>query len=221
MADFGQADFGQTEFDLCLCVICVVCLCVFVCVVWRGCWYGFGGFGAAGASHDNQRAQTCTFEGPGLQKHHQNSTRRVPEREEKNEFCGGRGKKKREILGPPPFGPPPFAPPLFLGLGPHPSPLPTLLFLGLGPWPAQKTKQLKKQFFKIQTINFKHLKPQFWPKGQSRFWPKSVWAKVGFQVLAKVGLAKVGRITMAKSRFGQSRFRPELRHGCAGAVACR
>ena len=52
-------------------------------------------------SHDNQRAQTCTFEGPGLQKHHQNSTRRHPEREEKNEFCGGRGKKKSEILGGP------------------------------------------------------------------------------------------------------------------------
>ena len=32
---------------------------------------------AAGVSHDNQRAQTCTFEGPGLQKHHQNSTRRA------------------------------------------------------------------------------------------------------------------------------------------------
>ena len=26
--------------------------------------------------HDSPRAQTCTFEGPGLRKHHQNSTRR-------------------------------------------------------------------------------------------------------------------------------------------------
>ena len=57
--------------------------------------------GAAGVSDDNQRAQTCTFEGPGLRKHHQNSTRRHPEREEKNEFCGGRGKKKSDILGGP------------------------------------------------------------------------------------------------------------------------
>ena len=70
-------------------------------------------------------------------KHHQNSTRRPPEREEKNEFCGGTGRKKREILGTPPFGPPPFgahffwvAPTLrtptlrthFLGPWPHPSP---------------------------------------------------------------------------------------------------
>ena len=30
----------------------------------------------AGVSHDSLRAQTCTFEGPGLQKHHQDSTRR-------------------------------------------------------------------------------------------------------------------------------------------------
>ena len=31
---------------------------------------------AAGASHDNPRAQTCTFEGPDLHQNHQNSTRR-------------------------------------------------------------------------------------------------------------------------------------------------
>ena len=41
--------------------------------------------------------QTCTFEGPSLQEHHQNSTRRHPEREEKNEFCGGRGKTKTKF----------------------------------------------------------------------------------------------------------------------------
>ena len=47
--------------------------------------------GAAGVSHDRPRAQTFTFERPGLQKHHQNSTRRHPEREEKNELvqCAG------------------------------------------------------------------------------------------------------------------------------------
>ena len=102
--DFGQTDFGQTDFDLCLCV----CLCV---LVWRGkrrgaqmCTFGVlwlsceapaaRSGGAAGVPHDSARAQTCTFEGPGLQKHHQNSTRRHPEREEKNKFCGGRGKKR-------------------------------------------------------------------------------------------------------------------------------
>ena len=46
--------------------------------------------GAAGVSHDIPRAQTCTFEGPGLQKHHQNSTKGPPREGEKNENCGGK-----------------------------------------------------------------------------------------------------------------------------------
>ena len=54
-----------------------------------------------GVSHDNQRAQTCTLERPGLQKHHQNSTRRPPRERRKNEISGGREQKKREILGGP------------------------------------------------------------------------------------------------------------------------
>ena len=55
-----------------------------------------GGFGAAGVLHDNQRAQTCTFEGPGLDKHHQNSTRRPPRegRKERN-FRWEREKKAK------------------------------------------------------------------------------------------------------------------------------
>ena len=52
--------------------------------------------GAAGVSHDSPRAHT-----PGLQKHHQNSTREPPEREEKNEFPVGEGKKKTRNFGPP------------------------------------------------------------------------------------------------------------------------
>ena len=62
--------------------------------------------GAAGVSHDSPRAQTCTFEGPGLQKHHQNSTKRTKREGEKNENCGGRKGKKREILGGPAEGGP-------------------------------------------------------------------------------------------------------------------
>ena len=34
-----------------------------------------------------KRAQTCTFEGPGLQKLHQNSTRRTPREEERKKFA--------------------------------------------------------------------------------------------------------------------------------------
>ena len=46
------------------------------------------------------------FRAPALQKHHQNSTRRHPERHKKSEFCGGRGEKKpkfwavRQRVGP-------------------------------------------------------------------------------------------------------------------------
>ena len=57
--------------------------------------------GAAGVPHDSPRAQTCTFERPGLQKHHQNSTRRPPRERRKKEISGGREKKKSEILGGP------------------------------------------------------------------------------------------------------------------------
>ena len=60
--------------------------------------------GATGVPHDNQRAQTCTFERPGLQKHHQNSTRRPPERDKKSEMVAGE-RKKSEILGYPGEGP--------------------------------------------------------------------------------------------------------------------
>ena len=52
--------------------------------------------------------QTCTFEGPGFQSHHQ-FHETTPKRGRKNENSGGRVKKKREILGPPlPFGTPAF-----------------------------------------------------------------------------------------------------------------
>ena len=57
-----------------------------------------------------------------------NHTTKIPrndpqERKRKNENCGGRGKKKRENLGLPPFGAPTFGAPLFLSLGLHPSTL--------------------------------------------------------------------------------------------------
>ena len=48
--------------------------------------------------------QTCTFKGPGLQKHHQNSTKGPTREREKNENCGGRG-KKRNFGGPAEGGP--------------------------------------------------------------------------------------------------------------------
>ena len=105
------------------------------------------GFGPPGLHTTTRELQTCTFERPGRFKHHQNSTRGLPRERRKNEICGGRGKKKREMLGPPPFGdpflgastlraqpsgPPPFGAPTLRG--PHPSG--PSLFLGLAPHPS-------------------------------------------------------------------------------------
>ena len=59
--------------------------------------------GAAGVSHDSPRAQTCTFQGSGLQKHQQNSTQGPQERERRMKIVAG-GKKKSEILGGPAEG---------------------------------------------------------------------------------------------------------------------
>ena len=70
-SDFGQTDFGQTKLDLSLTFTLPGCR-----VPRRPHQTGPPGF------HTTARE---------LQKHHQNSTRRHPEREEKNEFCGGPG----------------------------------------------------------------------------------------------------------------------------------
>ena len=56
------------------------------------------GLMAAGVSHDSPRAQTCTFEGSGLHKHQQNSTKRTNKREgEQNKIVVGEGKKERHF----------------------------------------------------------------------------------------------------------------------------
>ena len=53
-----------------------------------------------------QELQTCTFQGSGVQKHHQNSTRRPPERHRKSETVAGKGRKRAKFLGGPAEGGP-------------------------------------------------------------------------------------------------------------------
>ena len=53
--------------------------------------------GAAGVPHDSPRAQTCTFQGPGLQKHQQNSTKGPQERERRMKIVAGGGKKRAKF----------------------------------------------------------------------------------------------------------------------------
>ena len=96
-------------------------------------------FGLSGCRVKPRRGRRLHTSAPAPQtppKFHE----RTPEREEKNEFCGGRVKKKREIFGlppfwsppfwakpfwPKPFWPPPFEPPLLGSMGPHPLHPPT------------------------------------------------------------------------------------------------
>ena len=89
--------------------------------------------GPPGLAHDSPRTPNVHIWAPRRFKHHQNSTKKTKREWEKNENCGGRGKKKREILGPHPLGPHPSGPhrsgPHLSG--PHASGPP--LFLGSGP----------------------------------------------------------------------------------------
>ena len=85
LANFRQSDFGQSIFGSGVC--------------HGGAQRGEGARGvgpkAAGVSHDSPRAQTCTFEGPGLSnttKSQREDTQK--EREKKNENGAGEGKKK-------------------------------------------------------------------------------------------------------------------------------
>ena len=69
---------------------------------------------AGARTRQPENSKRAHFRAPALQttpKFHA----RTPRERKKKENCGGRGKKKREILGPPPFGAPPFgwAPPFW------------------------------------------------------------------------------------------------------------
>ena len=51
-------------------------------------------FGLSGCRVKPKR-KTCTFEGPGLQSHHQNSTKRSPREEERMKMVAGEGKRAK------------------------------------------------------------------------------------------------------------------------------
>ena len=58
------------------------------------CWLPLG---PPGLHTTTRELQTCTFEGPGLQKHHQNSTKGPTREGEKIENCGGRVEKSAKF----------------------------------------------------------------------------------------------------------------------------
>ena len=81
--------------------------------------------GRRGSHTTARELQTCTFQGPGASKHHQNSTRRPPERHRNSETVAGKGRKSAKFWaphpsghhpsGPHPSGPHPFGAPPFRG----------------------------------------------------------------------------------------------------------
>ena len=94
-----------------------------------------------GLAHDSPRTPNVHISGPLRFKHHQNSTRRPPERHRNSETVAGKGRKSAKFWAPnpsgphpsgphpfgaPPFWAPPFGAPLFLGLGPPTHRGPTL-----------------------------------------------------------------------------------------------
>ncbi len=81
--------------------------------------------------HMRTRGPQTHISAPRRFKHHQNTTKTPPEREEKNENVGGRTKKKREILAPLPFGPPSLRAPTPAGPPAPPQRTPTTPQCGL------------------------------------------------------------------------------------------
>ena len=146
-------------------------------------------------SHTTAREfQTCTFQGTCTSKHHQNSTRKPPEREQRMKFPVAPHPSGQPLSAPSPLGPRPA--------GPTPFGAPTQK--GGAPMGKTHSKTLTKighnwQLELAQTGLAK--------VGQLRL------AKVGQIFLVKVGLAKVGfrqsrKIRMAKVGLSPS---PHLR----------
>ena len=139
-------------------------------------------------AHDNHRIQTCTFEGPF--KHHQNSTRRPPEREER--ILRREREKKERNLG---------------GSGE-----------GLGRavregWSGGTEHDQTKTLKPTPTHETHSMKPAPTPHSTNThtthnksnpLWTNSVLAKVGHTTktptLAKVGLAKLGLAKVGHDR---------------------
>ena len=137
MADLGQSNLGQSIFELLLCCV-VVCSCCVLCVV-------------PPEFHTTaKRTPNVHIRGSRLFKHHQNSTRRHPERDKKSENGVGEEKKTRNF-GPHPSGPTHKAPPTPPLRGPVRGPDfqgPT--FSGFGPRAAVNTARSVKQLSLFQ-----------------------------------------------------------------------
>ena len=181
--------------------------------------------GPAGASHDSPRPHTCTCQGPGLQKHHQNSTKGPPRERERKLWRKG---KKREILGPPPFGAPPFGAPLCLpktkdgrvGGGDFGLSRTNLFESNKGPvglsrmgltrintlawpksnWPESSAPGQKRSGLKAVRPGAGQKRSPFWAFWGAKIGPKVVWAKSGKKSGPKAVWVKKRSLPRRRSR---------------------
>ena len=135
-------------------------------------------------------------------KHHQNSTEGPPEREEKNEISGGRGKKRAKFwapttsgphflgLAPHPWGAPPFGPPPLRAPtppGPQPSGPPPLRTPKIGQQKLAKCGQIRMAKFRFSQIRprparrgrGRRVRPQSWKSGPQGWVPEG-WVAQNF-----------------------------------------
>ena len=159
--------------------------------------------GPPGLHTTARELQTCTFQEPGA-SNTPKIKRKDPKREKKRkqENCGGRGKNKGEISGPPTLrSPPPFG---HLTLrGPHPSgppPFGALTFSGFGP-PPFGAPALRGRTDCETTKTLILAKNGLAKSGRAQ----NTMAKNG---LAQNGLVKYDQIRMAKKWIGQKRSLP-------------
>ena len=171
MLDFGQFDFGQFDFGQ----------------------FDFGQLqtGPLGFAHDSPRTPNVHISRPRRFKHHQNSTQKPQERERRRKLWRKSEKKKREILGPPPFGAPPFGAHFFLGLGPPPfgpPPFGAPPFWAFGAPPFGAPFFGAPLFLWLPKFNIQKLAEVELAEveiGRSRNWPKSKLAEVELAELEK------------------------------------
>ena len=134
--------------------------------------------GRRGFTRQPENSKRAHLRAPALQKHHQNSTRRHPDRHKKSEMVVGEGKKSAKFWAPTLRGPP-FGAPFSWDWGP------TLRGPPFQTW----------QVWILLCFIFILLFCFMCEEGHHTETLK----------LAKVGLAKVGQIFFGQSRFGQSR----------------
>ena len=154
--------------------------------------------GPPGLYTTTRELQTRTFERSGLQKHHQNSTKRPPREGRKKKFRAGERKKSAKFWALHPSGPHPS--------GPHPSG-PHLFWVRAptAPAPTPSGPHFRaSHHFGPPTPSGPHPSGPHHPTRPPPNQKKK--AKCGLAKFGQIRLAKCGQLSLAKCGIGQIRF---------------